>query len=181
MRKGMFAVLAVLALWLALTWSEAATPTSGPILSGPLLKVDIKDAEVEAVRGTPKGRLIIAQHYALDPGWLDPVEHQAAATQQVYDYLVHDAMIKPMPQGLNTYSLAEHVEMTADYTKAAFRLRQGLKFHDGHPLTTAPSSSILSCMRQDHECCRPAMISTGSGTPPQAGYPVPWEVWAVRE
>ena len=32
------------------------------------------------------------------PGWLDPLEHQAAATQQVYDYLVHDAMIKPMLQ-----------------------------------------------------------------------------------
>jgi hypothetical protein len=41
-----------------------------------------------------------------------------------------------MPQGLNTYSLAERAEMTADFTKAAFRLRQGLKFHDGYPLTT---------------------------------------------
>jgi peptide/nickel transport system substrate-binding protein len=42
-----------------------------------------------------------------------------------------------MPQGEFTYSLAEHAEMTADFTKAAFRLRLGLKFHDGHPLTTA--------------------------------------------
>jgi ABC-type transport system substrate-binding protein len=42
-----------------------------------------------------------------------------------------------MPQGEFTYSLAEHAEMTADFTKAAFRLRPGLKFHDGHPLTTA--------------------------------------------
>jgi peptide/nickel transport system substrate-binding protein len=50
--------------------------------------------------------------------------------------LVHDALIKPMPQGEFTYSLAEHAEMTADFTKAAFRLRPGLKFHDGHPLTT---------------------------------------------
>jgi len=53
-----------------------------------------------------------------------------------YDYLVHDALIKPMPQGEFTYSLAEHAEITADFTKAAFRLRPGLKFHDGHPLTT---------------------------------------------
>jgi peptide/nickel transport system substrate-binding protein len=42
-----------------------------------------------------------------------------------------------MPQGEFTYSLAEHAEITADFTKAAFRLRSGLKFHDGHPLTTA--------------------------------------------
>jgi ABC-type transport system substrate-binding protein len=134
--KGFVALLAVLISLLTAAGGETASATSTPILSSPLAKLNIKDAEVEAVRGTPKGRLIIAQHYAMDPGWLDPLEHQAAATQQVYDYLVHDAMIKPMPHGMNTYSLAERAEMTADYTKAAFRLRQGLKFHDGHSLTT---------------------------------------------
>ncbi len=56
---------------------------------------------------------------------------------QTYDYLVHDALIKPMPQGEATYSLAEQAEITADFRKAAFRLRPGLKFHDGQPLTTA--------------------------------------------
>ena len=137
MRRGMFTVLVVLAVWLVLTWGEAATPAAGPILSGPLVKLDIKDAEVATVRGKPKGTLTIAQHYALDPGWLDPLEHIPAITQQHYDYLVHDALIKPMPQGEFTYSLAEHAEITADFTKAAFRLRPGLKFHDGQRLTTA--------------------------------------------
>ena len=137
MRRGMFAVLAVLALWLTMTWGEAAAATPGPILSGPLAELDIKDAEIDTVRGKPKGTLTIAQHFALDPGWLDPLEHIPILTQQHYDYLVHDALIKPMPQGEFTYSLAEHAEITADFTKAAFRLRPGLKFHDGHPLTTA--------------------------------------------
>ncbi|HSF31089.1 MAG TPA: hypothetical protein VLK82_11560, partial [Candidatus Tectomicrobia bacterium] len=131
MSKGMAALLIVLLVLLTVAYGEAATATSTPILSGPLAKLDIKDAEIEAIRGTPKGKLIVAQHYALDPGWLDPLEHQAAATQLVYDYLVHDAMTKPMPQGVHTYSLAERAEMTADFTKAAFRLRQGLTFHDG--------------------------------------------------
>jgi peptide/nickel transport system substrate-binding protein len=134
--KGIVVLLTALLSLLPIVYGQAATSTSTSILSGPLAKIDIKDAEIEAVRGTPKGRLIIAQHYALDPGWLDPREHQASATQVVYDYLVHDAMVKPMPQGLYTYRLAEHAETTADFTKAAFRLRQGLKFHDGHPLTT---------------------------------------------
>ena len=31
---------------------------------------------------------------------------------------------------------AERAELAADFTKAAFRLRPGLKFHDGHPLST---------------------------------------------
>jgi peptide/nickel transport system substrate-binding protein len=116
---------------------EAATPTPAPLLSGPLATLDIKDADIATARGKPKGTLTIAQHFALDPGWLDPLEHITALTQQHYDYLVHDALIKPMPQGVLTYSLAEHAEMTADFTKAAFRLRPGLKFQDGHPLTTA--------------------------------------------
>jgi peptide/nickel transport system substrate-binding protein len=133
MRRGSFTVLAVLALWLTVVWGE----TPRPILSGPLVKLDVKDAEIAAVRGKPQGTLTIAQHFALDPGWLDPLEHIPILTQQHYDYLVHDAMIKPMPQGEFTYSLAEHAELAADFTKAAFRLRPGLKFHDGHPLTTA--------------------------------------------
>ncbi|HEY7492655.1 MAG TPA: ABC transporter substrate-binding protein [Candidatus Tectomicrobia bacterium] len=135
MRQEIFAVLAVLTLWLAVAWSE--TPVHRPILAEPLVTLDIKNAEIVAVRGKPRGMLTIAQHFALDPGWLDPLEHITALTQQHYDYLVHDAMIKPMPQGEFTYSLAEHAEITADFTKAAFRLRPGLKFHDGHPLTTA--------------------------------------------
>ncbi len=137
MPKRMLAALTVVVLLLAVARSEAAPPTPEPILSGPLATLDIKDADIAAARGKPKGTLIIAQHFALDPGWLDPVEHITALTQQHYDYLVHDALIKPMPQGVLTYSLAEHAEITADFTKAAFRLRPGLKFHDGQPLTTA--------------------------------------------
>jgi peptide/nickel transport system substrate-binding protein len=140
MRKGIFAVTPVLivVLLLAPTSSKlmAAASKPAPILSGPLAKLDIKDAVIETARGKPKGKLTIAQHFALDPGWLDPLEHIYALTQGTYDYLVHDALIKPMPQGEFTYSLAEHAEMTADFTKAAFRLRAGLKFQDGHPLTT---------------------------------------------
>jgi peptide/nickel transport system substrate-binding protein len=141
MRKGILAVVSILILALGFNSGEvmaaaaAAKPT--PILSGPLAKLDIKDAVIEKARGKPTGKLTVAQHFALDPGWLDPLEHIYALTQQTYDYLVHDALIKPMPQGETTYSLAEHAEMTADFRKAAFRLRPGLKFHDGQPLTTA--------------------------------------------
>jgi peptide/nickel transport system substrate-binding protein len=135
--QGIVLILMALLWVLTAGYGETAPAPSTAILSNPLAKIDIKDADIEAARGTPKGKLTIAQHYALDPGWLDPLEHQAAATQLVYDYLVHDAMLKPMPQGLYTYSLAERAELTADFTKAAFRLRPGLKFHDGQPLTTA--------------------------------------------
>lgn len=134
----LLALMAALAL-VATTCTNAAAqkPTRTPILSGPLAKLDIKEAQVATARGKPQGTLTIAQHFGLDPGWLDPLEHGYALTQMTYDYLVHDAMIKPMPQGEFTYSLAEQAEMTADFLKAGFRLRPGLKFQDGQPLTTA--------------------------------------------
>jgi peptide/nickel transport system substrate-binding protein len=134
MIKGLLALVATLAL-LATTCGEVTAQK--PILSGPLVKLDIKPAEIEKVRGKPKGTFTFAQHFALTPDWLDPQEHIYAITMQTYDYLVHDALIKPMPQGEFTYSLAEHAELSADFMRAAFRLRPGLKFHDGHPLTAA--------------------------------------------
>jgi peptide/nickel transport system substrate-binding protein len=134
MTKGLLALAATLILLVTMC---AAAAADKPILSGPLAKLDIKPAVIEGKKGTPRGTLTIAQHFGLDPGWLDPLEHIYALTMQTYDYLVHDAMIKPMPQGEFTYSLAEHAEMTADFLKAGFRLRPGLKFQDGQPLTTA--------------------------------------------
>jgi peptide/nickel transport system substrate-binding protein len=125
------------ALSLTVMIGGASFAQQAAILSGPLVKLDIKPAQIEPKRGTPKGTLTVAQHFALDPGWLNPQTHSYALTQQKYDYLLHDALIKTMPYGLAAYSLAEHAEMTADYKQAAFRLRAGLKFHDGTPLTTA--------------------------------------------
>jgi peptide/nickel transport system substrate-binding protein len=134
--------LLIALLGAAIALSTPSSPLFGqaapkPILQGSLAKLDIKDAEIESGLPKPQGTLTIAQHFALDPGWLNPLEHSYSGTQQHYDYLVHDALFKPMPQGDATYSLAEHAEMSADYKRAAFRLRSGLKFQDGTPLTTA--------------------------------------------
>jgi ABC-type transport system substrate-binding protein len=129
---------AMLGIAIALVGLVAASQgvAAEQILSGPLAKLDIKAAVVEK-GGVSKGTLTTAQHFGLSPKWLDPQEQIAALTQQHYEYIVHDALIKTMPQGLFTYSLAEHAEMLADFTKAAFRLRPGLSFHDGTSLTTA--------------------------------------------
>ncbi len=130
-------VLVAVAVGLMMSSSVSfAQQTTNAILAGPLVNLNIKDAGIDPTRGKPQGTLTIAQHFALDPGWLNPLEHSYVITQVQYDYFVHDALIKPMPQGEATYSLAEHAEMSADFKKAAFRLRTGLKFQDGTPLTT---------------------------------------------
>jgi peptide/nickel transport system substrate-binding protein len=135
MRRGVLVLIALLILSLTAVGGEVGA--AAQILTGSLAKLDIKDAEIERTRGVPKGTFTIAQHFALDPTWLDPQDHIVALTQQHYDYLVHDSMVKTMPQGLLTYSLAEQAEASANFTKVAFRLRPGLKFQDGQPLTTA--------------------------------------------
>src|SRR2546425_11919116 len=135
MRRGFLLVLVALTLTVMSFGHAVAQPA--PILAGPLAKLDIKPAQIDTARGTPKGTLTVAMHFALDPGWLDVLEHSYAVTQQMYDYLVHAAMTKLLPYGYVTYGLAEHAELAADFRRAAFRLRPGLKFHDGQPVTTA--------------------------------------------
>ena len=82
MYKSIGAVCMVLTLGLAVAWGQGATSTSRPILTGPLATLDIKAAQVEAVQGKPKGTLTIAQHFALDPGLLDPLEFVSPSPDQ---------------------------------------------------------------------------------------------------
>src|SRR5439155_25941517 len=89
-------------------WGQCAPPATKPILSGPLAKLGIKDAQTSASRGTPKGTLSIGLHVGIDPGWFDPLGYSGAAHQ--FSYLFHDALIKPMPQAEVTYSLAERAD-----------------------------------------------------------------------
>ena len=50
-------------------------------------------------------------------------------------YAIHDALVKPMPGGLNTPSLAESWTASKDGVTYEFLLRNGVKFHNGDPVT----------------------------------------------
>jgi peptide/nickel transport system substrate-binding protein len=50
-------------------------------------------------------------------------------------YAIHDALVKPMPAGLNTPSLAESWTVSKDGLTYEFLLRKGIKFHNGDPVT----------------------------------------------
>src|SRR5262249_41156143 len=102
MLKDVLVVLTALVLLVGAAHGEVAPPAAGPILAGPLAPLDITEAQLEAVRGQPKGTLTIAHHFALSPRWLDPQE-QSGPIQQEFSYMLHDAMIKPMPGSYFTY------------------------------------------------------------------------------
>jgi peptide/nickel transport system substrate-binding protein len=53
------------------------------------------------------GEMRWALHVTLAARWLDPAETEAFSTPFMVMYAVHDAMLKPMPAGLITPSLAE--------------------------------------------------------------------------
>src|SRR5881227_3620442 len=55
----------------------------------------------------PDGQMVWAAHITLAPRWLDPGETESAITPFMVLYAIHDALVKPMPAGLTTPSLAE--------------------------------------------------------------------------
>ena len=50
-------------------------------------------------------------------------------------YALHDALVKPMPAGIMTPSLAESWTMSKDGLSYEFVLRKNAKFHNGEPVT----------------------------------------------
>jgi len=84
----------------------------------------------------PNGAMTLAWHTAMAPRWLDPQDHDGTATPDNFLSALHDALIKN--SGTTLYdrpSLAERYEFTKDGRSATFWLRDGIKFHNGEPVT----------------------------------------------
>ena len=81
------------------------------------------------------GELRWGLHVTLAAKWLDPAETEAFNTPYMVMYMVHDAVVKPLPAGLNSPSLAESFTASKDFTTFTFTLRKNAKFHNGEPVT----------------------------------------------
>ena len=102
----------------------------------PLLAVTLLVSQVTApAAAAPEGQVTYAFHVTLAPRWLDPGETESAITPFKVLYAVHDALVKPMPGGQTTPSLAESWSMAPDGTSYTFVLRQNIKVHNGEPVT----------------------------------------------
>src|SRR5438128_5310362 len=87
------------------------------------------------VLGEPRGELTYAMHVTLAPAWFDPADNAGIATPFMVQEAMHDALVKPMPQGLMTPGLAESWTESPDGLTYEFVLRRGVLFHNGQPLT----------------------------------------------
>jgi peptide/nickel transport system substrate-binding protein len=83
----------------------------------------------------PEGTLTWGLHVTLASKWLDPSDTEAFINPFMVLYAVHDALVKPMPAGDNTPSLAESWTVSKDGLTYEFVLRKGVKFHNGDPVT----------------------------------------------
>jgi len=81
------------------------------------------------------GQMTWAIHISLAPTWFDPAETPGIATPFMVIYALHDALVKPMPGNPMAPSLAESWTMSKDGLVYEFVLRQGIKFHNGDPVT----------------------------------------------
>jgi len=88
-----------------------------------------------AAQARPEGEMRWALYVTLSPVWFDPGEVVGQLTPFWVLYAMHDALVKPMPGNLMTASLAESWTLSADQRTYEFKLRDGLKFHNGDPFT----------------------------------------------
>src|SRR5947208_1294061 len=84
---------------------------------------------------TPAGEAVIAWHVTIAPTWFDPSTAPPQITPFGMLYALHDALVRPMPGQKMGNSLAESWTESQDGLMYEFKLRRGLKFHNGDPVT----------------------------------------------
>src|SRR5262245_10552373 len=89
-----------------------------------------------AEKAVPAGKMTLAWHTNIAPRWLDPQQHDGSATPDNFLMVVQDALIKNYKDQLYDHlALADQFDFAEDARSATFRLREGVKFHDGSPVT----------------------------------------------
>jgi peptide/nickel transport system substrate-binding protein len=84
----------------------------------------------------PSGRATMAWHVTIPPSWFDPSTAPPQITPFGMLYAIHDALVRPYPGQKMGPSLAESWTESPDGLTYEFKLRPGLKFHNGDPVTT---------------------------------------------
>jgi len=104
------------------------------LVLGSLFFADARPVQAQGSKPAP-GEMRWGLHVTLTARWLDPAETEAFSTPFMVMYAIHDAMLKPMPGGLTTPSLAESWSEAKDHLSYTFVLRKGVRFHNGEPVT----------------------------------------------
>jgi peptide/nickel transport system substrate-binding protein len=93
-------------------------------------------AQSPAAEKEPAGRAVMAWHVTISPAWFDPSSAPAQITPFGMLYAIHDALVRPYPGEKMGPSLAQSWAESEDGLTYEFKLRPGLTFHNGDPVTT---------------------------------------------
>ena len=86
---------------------------------------------------TPKGVMKGAWNFNISADWLDPsITAPSSSTNFFPLYIFHDALVKPMPDAVYSPCVAESWTISPDYRTYSFKLRKGVKFHNGDEVTS---------------------------------------------
>jgi peptide/nickel transport system substrate-binding protein len=88
-----------------------------------------------AGQAAPAGEAVIAWHVTIAPSWFDPSTAPPQITPFGIMYAIHDALVRPLPGQKVGNSLAESWTESPDGLVYEFKLRRGVKFHNGDPVT----------------------------------------------
>src|SRR4030095_483209 len=102
-----------------------------------LLALFVLSSVTPTLAAPPDGTMVLGLHVTLVSRCLDPGETEALITPFMVLYALHDALVKPMPAGIMTPSLAESWTVSKDGLTYDFILRKNAKFHNGEPVTGA--------------------------------------------
>ncbi|MFC1909548.1 ABC transporter substrate-binding protein [Chloroflexota bacterium] len=83
----------------------------------------------------PAGEFIEAKHVDIAPKYFDPTLSTGSSEAWAYYHQMLDALIKPMPEGPRTLCLATALYLSDDEKVYEFKLREGVKFHNGDTMT----------------------------------------------
>ncbi len=89
-----------------------------------------------AAPAAPSSQAVMAWHVTIAPSWFDPSTAPPQITPFGILYALHDALVRPYPGQKMGPSLAESWKESPDGKVYEFKLRPGLKFHNGDALTT---------------------------------------------
>jgi peptide/nickel transport system substrate-binding protein len=92
-------------------------------------------AQEVAAQPAPAGEAVMAWHVTIAPTWFDPSTAPPQITPFGILYALHDALVRPLPGQKMGNSLAESWTESPDGRVYEFKLRRGLKFHNGDPVT----------------------------------------------
>jgi peptide/nickel transport system substrate-binding protein len=112
-------------------------PRHRSIILGLLVAVVVFGSTLPAgAQKAPAGQVTIAWHVTIAPSWFDPSTAPPQITPFGILYAIHDALVRPYPPHKMGPSLAESWKESPDGKTYEFKLRAGLKFHNGDPVTT---------------------------------------------